>query len=134
MVTTCLGLAGTAEAHWLVDGSWYCTLIFSIGSVALAFQQKGALSGMALEKAIREKRFSQASTISGQPAGGPPLKRLEPHDIVAWQVPVQLLTYALGFFFFGLLGLLIGPLTTGEWGPKPKVCSRYYHSRSHPHS
>lgn len=83
---------------------------------------------MSLEKEIR------ASIISGRPVVGPSLKRLEPHDIVAWQVPVQLLTYALGFFFFGLFGLLIGPLTLGVLGPESKVCSQYYQSKSHFHS
>lgn len=134
MVTTCLGLPGIVDTHWLIPGSWYCTLIFSIGSVALAFQQKGALSGVALGMAIRRRSSllpqggvarpsepDEAATLALTTQ--PSFQRFQSYDIVAWQAPVQLLTYALGFFFFGLLGFLGQPVVAGPWGPRSKVCS-----------
>lgn len=56
---------------------------------------------------------------------GEHFKVLTLQDIVAWQVPVHLLTHSLGFFFFGLLVFLVGPLTVGGWRPGFKVCFRY---------
>lgn len=130
VVTTCLGLPGIEDSHWLVPGSWYCTLIFSIGSVALAFQQKGALSGVALGKAIRQRNTPSlnSSRLGDSDSSTPVLtsqlsfEPLDAYDIAAWQAPVQLLTYALGFLFFGLLLFLGQSLVSGPWGPRPKVC------------
>lgn len=129
VVTTCLSLPGVADSHWLISGSWYCTLIFSIGSVALAFQQKGALSGLALGKAIRQRsariefrKLDDPDDSTPALISRPSFEPLDGYDIAAWQAPVQLLTYALGFFFFGMLGFLGDPLVNAPWGPRPKVC------------
>lgn len=100
--------------HWIVHAFWYNSIVMSIVSAVMTFQQSSAL-GCILAKVQNHYRLDVALLKGAS-------KKPSRQAVFVLQAPIQLLMYSISVYLLGLIMSIIYPVAREPFGnPQAKV-------------
>ena len=119
-VSSCLSWEVVKTSHWSGPGLWYSSIVLALACIFTGVQQSLVLPEA---EALDKMSYDEVETMRLAFLGDAQTSESPSYSVlVAWQVPIMLLGYAVLSFVAGLCSVVLTPLARDtRWDAEAKV-------------